>query len=175
MVRLQTLSIFVPVMALAACVSAPPPPEPQQAVRPAPAPLPLAAPAAAGNWTERALTPGTWAWRTDPRGAVALYGAVGADAALAVRCDRTAQRMFVSRPAAAGSQMVLRATTGAKAYGARPTGGTPGYMAAELDVRDPQLDALAFSRGRFMIQLDGAPDVIVPAWPELTRVIEECR
>jgi hypothetical protein len=175
MLRSKTLSALAPLAGLAACVSAPPQPEPQQVVRPAPAPPPLAAPAPAANWTERALTPGTWAWRTDPRGAIALYGPVGTDAALVVRCDRTAQRIYVSRPAAGGSQMVLRATTSAKAYGARPTGSTPGYVAAELNTRDPQLDALAFSRGRFMIQLDGAADVIVPAWPELARVIEECR
>lgn len=92
-----------------------------------------------------------------------------------VRCDRAAQRVYISRAAATGSQLTLRATTGAQAYPARPTGATPNYLAAELGTRDPQLDALAFSRGRFMVQLDGAPDVIVPSWPELTRVIEECR
>jgi hypothetical protein len=174
MLPLKALSALAPLAVLGACVSAPPQPEPQQVVRPAPPPpLPAAAPVA--NWTERALTPGTWMWRTDPRGAVALYGPVGTDAALVVRCDRAAQRFYVSRPATAGSQMTLRATTGAKAYVARPTGATPGYVAAELTTRDPQLDALAFSRGRFMIQLDGAADVIVPAWPELARVIEECR
>jgi hypothetical protein len=173
MLRSKALTILVPVSALTACVSAPPEPAPPQVVRPAPAPLPAPAPVA--NWVDRALAPGTWAWRTDTRGAIALYGPVGTEAALVVRCDRAAQRIYVSRPASGGTQMVLRATTGAQAYPARPTGGTPSYIAAELGVRDPQLDAIAFSRGRFMVQLDGAADVIVPAWPELARVIEECR
>lgn len=175
MLRMRTIFVLTPVAALAACVSAPPAPQapPPQIVRPAPAPQPAPAPAA--NWVDRPLTPGTWAWRTDARGAVALYGAVGQEAALVVRCDRAAQRIYVSRAAATAGQMVLRATTGAQAYAARPTGGTPPYVAAELGVRDPQLDALAFSRGRFMVQLAGAADVIVPSWPELTRVIEECR
>jgi len=166
---------FIAPLALAACVSAPPAPSPPptQIVRPAPAPLPQPAPAA--NWADRALTPGVWGWRTDARGAVAMFGLPGADAALVVRCDRAAQRVFVSRPASSGSQMVLRATTGLQAYPARPTGGTPPYVAAELAARDPQLDAIAFSRGRFMVSLDGAADVIAPSWPELTRVIEECR
>lgn len=162
-------------LALTACVSAPPAPPPQQVVRPAPAPAPLPLPAPAANWVDRALTPGVWGWRADARGAVALYGTPGADAVLVVRCDRAAQRVFVSRPAVSGSQMVLRATTGMQAYPARPAGGTPPYVAAELAARDPQLDALAFSRGRFMVSLDGAADVIAPSWPELTRVIEECR
>ncbi len=175
MLQMRTITVLTSVAALAACVSAPPapPPAPPQIVRPAPPPV--TAPAPVANWVDRALTPGTWVWRTDARGAVALYGAVGAEAALVVRCDRAAQRVYVSRPGLAAAQMVLRATTGAQAYVARPTGGTPPYVAAELGARDPQLDALAFSRGRFMVQLAGVADVIVPSWPELTRVVEECR
>jgi hypothetical protein len=181
MLPLRNLLVLFPAVgALAACVGpppAPPPPPPQKIARPASAsaPAPLAAPAPAANWVDRALTPGTWAWRTDARGAVALYGPVGTEAAVVVRCDKAAQRVYVSRPAAGGSQMVLRATTGAQAYPARPTGGTPPYVAAELAANDRQLDAIAFSRGRFMVQLDGAADAIVPSWPELARVIEECR
>jgi hypothetical protein len=175
MLQKRKITVLLPVAALAACVSAPPAPQspPPQIVRPAPPPLPAPAPAA--NWVDRALTPGMWVWRADARGAVALYGPAGLEATLVVRCDRAVQRVFISRAGSTGSQMVLRATTGMQAYAARPTGGTPSYVAAELGVRDPQLDALAFSRGRFMVQLDGAADVIVPAWPELTRVIEECR
>ena len=71
--------------------------------------------------------------------------------------------------------MTLRSTNGAKAYDALPTSGPPSYVAAELTARDPQLDALAFSRGRILIGLDGAGDLILPIWPEFTRVVEDCR
>lgn len=71
--------------------------------------------------------------------------------------------------------MTLRSTNGAKAYDAVPTGGTPPYVTAEIAARDPQLDSMAFSRGRILIGLAGAPDLIMPIWPEFTRVVEDCR
>ena len=71
--------------------------------------------------------------------------------------------------------MTLRSTNGAKSYDARPTGSQPPYVAAEVAASDPQLDAMAFSRGRILIALDGASDVILPIWPEFTRVVEDCR
>ena len=37
------------------------------------------------------------------------------------------------------------------------------------------LDAMAFSRGRFAIDVNGLPSLYLPAWPEVGRVIEDCR
>ena len=44
-----------------------------------------------------------------------------------------------------------------------------------LAVRDPLLDAMAFSRGRFMLEVAGFPALYLPAWAEVGRVIEDCR
>ena len=44
-----------------------------------------------------------------------------------------------------------------------------------FNVRDPLLDAMAFSRGRFMVEMGGAQTLVLPAWSELGRVIEDCR
>jgi len=124
-------------------------------------------PAPATDWVDRALTPGRWSYA----GGVATYGAPGSGV-LTMRCDRDAQQIEVSRPGEAAGPMTLRATTGARAYQAVVNGGR---AVASLGIRDPQLDALAFSRGRFLVGLAGAADVIVPTWPEVTRVIEDCR
>lgn len=179
MLRFRPVTVLLPAMALAGCVGrapAPPPPPSPAPVTPAPPRPPAPAPApSATAWTDLPLTPGTWVWRTDARGAVALFGREGQEAALVVRCDRAAQRIYVSRPGTLAGPMTLRATTGAQSYAAQPTGGSPPYVAAKLGVRDPQLDALAFSRGRFLVGLQGQADVIAPAWPEFARVIEECR
>ena len=43
-----------------------------------------------------------------------------------------------------------------------------------FEARDPLLDAIAFSRGRFVLQGGGA-ELVLPAWPELSRAIEDCR
>lgn len=165
-------------LALVACVSAPAPrapvaPPPKPVVRPAPPPVVAPVPNLA--WVDRPLTPGTWTYAEDARGGLALYGVPGANAALVIRCDRAAARVYVSKPGTVGGTMVLRATTGAQSYRALPTAGTPPYVAAEFAPRDPQLDAITFSRGRFMVTLDGTTDAIVPTWPEVSRVIEDCR
>jgi len=44
-----------------------------------------------------------------------------------------------------------------------------------LSARDPLLDAIAFSRGRFALEAAGLETLYLPAWPELSRVIEDCR
>lgn len=173
--RFNLIALF----ALAGCVGAPPSPAPPREQSVPPLPVPAAPsppqPASETSWIDRALTPGTWVWKSDARGAVAFYGPVGMDAVLAIRCNRGARRIYISRPAASGSQITLRATTGIRAYPARPTGGMPPYVVADLAADDPQLDTIAFSRGRFMVSLAGAPDVIAPSWPEAARLIEECR
>jgi hypothetical protein len=48
-------------------------------------------------------------------------------------------------------------------------------MGVRLPVSDLLLDQMAFSRGRFLVAVEGGPWLIVPAWPEFGRVIEDCR
>jgi hypothetical protein len=158
----------------------PPPPRPVAVVTPAPKPLPApAAPALAANWQDWPLTPGDWAYRRDARGSVALFGPVNGDALFLARCDVSAKRIFLSRAGrlAAGNSatMTIRTTSSLKSYAVQNNGDAPPYVAAALPVSDPQLDAMAFSRGRFIISVNGAADVVIPNWPELARVIEDCR
>jgi hypothetical protein len=40
---------------------------------------------------------------------------------------------------------------------------------------DPLLDAMAFSRGRVGLSALSLPTLIVPAWAEVARVVEDCR
>jgi hypothetical protein len=40
---------------------------------------------------------------------------------------------------------------------------------------DAALDWIAFSRGRFVVAATGMPLLVLPAWPEPARVIEDCR
>jgi hypothetical protein len=104
-----------------------------------------------------------------------MFGTAGNNALFTLRCDRTAQRIYASRAGAVAAKMTLRSTTGARVYDALPTGAQPPYLATALTPQDLQLDALAFSRGRILIGLDGADDLILPIWPEFTRVVEDCR
>jgi hypothetical protein len=52
---------------------------------------------------------------------------------------------------------------------------TTGLLTAELAAFDNLFDALAFSRGRFSVTAAGGAPLVLPAWPEPARAIEDCR
>lgn len=54
-------------------------------------------------------------------------------------------------------------------------GGPLPTIVARIPARDPLLDAMAFSRGRFAVEVSALPTLYVPAYPEVTRAIEDCR
>lgn len=163
----------------------PAPPAPPPAARsPAPLPAPLPNPqptprpaAATSDWRDWPLTPGDWAYRQDARGSIALYGPRGADADFTIRCDRLAGQIFLSRKGAAvgTAPMTVRTSSSLRSLTSQPTGGTLAYMATALSPRDPLLDAMGFSRGRFVVEQPGLPTLVIPAWAELPRVVEDCR
>ncbi len=179
--RAIALASLVIAFGLFACTERP---EPRPRVATAPPPLPVVTPtpppvATSGNWENWPATPGDWAYRQDARGSLALFGAPGSDALFLVRCDARARKIFASRsgafPAGESGRMTIRATTGLQTYPVSNTDGTTPYIAAEMQPMDRHLDAMAFSRGRFLVSVKGSTDLVIPAWPELTRVIEDCR
>jgi hypothetical protein len=48
-------------------------------------------------------------------------------------------------------------------------------LSADLSSYDSLLDSMASSRGRFVVSVAGQPALVVPPWPEVARVIEDCR
>ena len=46
---------------------------------------------------------------------------------------------------------------------------------ARLRADDRLLDAMALSKGRFAVEVDGMTALYLPSWAEVTRVIEDCR
>lgn len=87
--------------------------------------------------------------------------------------------MFLSRsgnfPDGVTGVMTIRASTALKAFPASNSNETPPYVAAAVPVTEPHLDAMAFSRGKFLVAVKGAADLIIPTWPEFARVVEDCR
>ncbi|HWK41674.1 MAG TPA: hypothetical protein VNR60_07045 [Croceibacterium sp.] len=165
--------------ALAACVPAPqqtpaptpaPAPAPAPAPSPAPAPLPQQAPPFAGHWMDAPVTPGDWTYA----GGAARFGNSGATPQLTLRCDRPSGSVEIVRSGsvASPSPMVIRTETAERSVNA--SAGQEG-MTARIPARDSLLDAMAFSRGRFSVEVGELPALLVPAWPEVTRVIEDCR
>ena len=105
------------------------------------------------------LTPGNWTYFPTATGSESRYGAH-----LILRCDRINRTVTIERP---GAPAALSIATSSAAR-TLPAGG-------RLFARDSLLDAIAFSRGRFLVSGGAAPVLAVPSWPEAARSIEDCR
>lgn len=168
--RILVLSLS---LAVAGCV-APSSPAPKPAPPPTPTPAPAPAPAPvirSGDWRDWPLTPGDWSYRHNGAVTEAAYGQPGAMPLLVMQCARGAQQIRVTW-ATAGAGPVLVRTSYSEVP--RAAGRTEAGLAITFTPRDALLDQMAFSRGRFMLTANGQ-ELIVPAWPEVARVIEDCR
>ncbi|HET9429262.1 MAG TPA: hypothetical protein VFO69_12965 [Allosphingosinicella sp.] len=145
---------------------APTPPPSQPQARP-PAPLPPPAPV---QWEDSPLSAGDWTYRTDGASSAATFGA-GSAASFTIRCE-PGRRVALALSGAARSPLTIRTSYGDRSLAAEPG---PGALVATLPSSDMLLDQIAFSRGRFAVEAQGSGRLILPAWPETARVIEDCR
>jgi hypothetical protein len=111
---------------------------------------------------------------------VAAFGASGASRpAFTVRCDRQVRTISLNRslsaPPAQPGAMKLVTTFGDGQWPAAAPDPAQPLLTARIAATDPMLDKLAYSLGRVMIETSGAATLILPAWPEVARVIEDCR
>ena len=167
---------LVSMLALSAYVSPPPPPAPKTVSGPPRAAAMAPAPALTGDVNDWPLTPGDWTYSRDSRGSVGQFGASGRRAMLSLRCDMQTRRVTLLREASAPAQhMVIRTSSMTKQLPAQLTGGTLAYVAAEIMSNDPILDAMAFSRGRILVEAEGQQPVILPSWAEIAHIVEDCR
>lgn len=164
---------------MAGSCATPPRPAP---VTPRPVPVAVPSPTAtpaplASDWRDWPVAPGDWVYRQDSRGSIAYYGVVGTDALLTLRCDKAAVQVYLSKrdTGGTGAAVTVRTTSAVRALTTQPTGNGQPYVAVALGARDGLLDAIAFSRGRFVVEQAGQAPLVVPAWAEIGRVIEDCR
>lgn len=173
--HMRLLSVLLVLTGLAACSRpAPPASEPPPIVAPPPRVVPVPSPYV-GDWRDWPLTPGTWIYRHDARGSLALFGQPGQTAEVTLRCDTAARAIYLARRGAVPAAMTVRTTTLTRALSTQATGGTPPYVAATLTPTDGLLDAMGFSRGRFILELPGATPLVIPAYAEVLRTVEDCR
>ena len=160
--------------AVAACVpraETPPPPP-----APAPAPPPPAPPPPAADWRDVPLTPGDWNYRGDGGSTGALFGPANGEAHFTVRCDRARRQILLSRAGRSdATAMTIRTSFGARAFPVTAETAPLPHVSTTVPASDRFLDSMVFSRGRFTVELAGAPMLVIPAWPEPARVIEDCR
>lgn len=165
-----SISIAV-LLLLAGCATPGPAPivKPAPVVTPAPPPTPAPAPLAA-DWNDWPYTAGDWRYLQQPGSSAASFGA-GMEARLTLRCDHFTHRVqFIGVLDAA---VTVRTTSMTRTIAPTRVAGNPPY-AVMLAANDPLLDAIAFSRGRFVVEQGGQP-LVLPPYAEVGRVIEDCR
>jgi hypothetical protein len=129
------------------------------------------------DWRDAAQTAGTWTWSLKAGRSTAEFAAQGAAPLASLVCDRTSRRVLLARSGSGEGHvaLALTTTTGTRPLLSEPLLSTAGWLTVPLRPSDPILDAMAFSRGRFALEAAGQPTLYLPAWPELSRVIEDCR
>lgn len=164
---------------LTGCVpQAAPPPVRQPAPPPAtpvvaPPPKPLAA-----DWRDWPVTPGNWRYETVQ--VIARYSAPDGSTLLTLACDRPAARIILRRPAPSpATALTIRTTSVSRTVPVQsraPAGASAMVMVeGSLPANDRLLDAMAFSRGSFTVEQAGQPPLVIPAWAEVGRVVQDCR
>lgn len=170
------LLILAGAACLTACVpqaDAPPPP-----VQDAPAPPPAAPPPPpppSANWQDIALTPGDWSYGREAYGTTAArFGAAETESLFIVRCEPSRQVRLSVEGRTTGA-MTLRTSFGARSLPLTVQAQPIAYSSATIAATDPLLDNMAFSRGRFTVEVPGSATLVLPAWAEVARVVEDCR
>lgn len=96
-----------------------------------------------------------------------------------VRCDLGARSVAVGRATGGtpegSAMMTIRTSFSTLQWPAQPAADASRGWEAVRGSGDAGLDQIAFSRGRFTIELPGAPPLVLPTWAEPVRVIEDCR
>jgi len=177
---MRRLALLAP-LALAACV----PPAPETTPTPAPSPAPSAAPTRAPvappppapqaftAWVDAPATPGDWHYRTAGADRVAEFRSPAGGQIFQMVCNpaRNLTLTVIARAPGANA-LTIRTEHGDRAVNA--SGGATS-VSAVMAASDPLLDWIAFSKGRFAVEVAGGPQLFLPAYPEITRVIEDCR
>jgi hypothetical protein len=176
---MRTLLTIGAAAVLAGCIpSAPPPvaPAPRPTPTSTPTPTPVT-PALTGDWRDWPLTSGDWSYREDGPGSVALFGLPNAEARFSIRCDEAARQVVLSRAgnASGNGAMTIRTTSLTRMVPSQAAGGAAPHMIVALTPRDSLLDAMGYSRGRFIVEQPGLPTLVIPAYAEIERVTEDCR
>jgi hypothetical protein len=161
---------------LASCASPSPPPQPIPRPRPTYTPPPSRVEPPLG-WRDVPITPGNWRWSRIGGASSARFAEGPSGAALEFRCDRATSAVLLIRAGAASERVSLIVTTtnSTRALTAQPLGGPQPAIVVSLPVHDPLLDSIIFSRGRFAVEARGFAPIFVPTWPEIARVVEDCR
>jgi hypothetical protein len=123
-------------------------------------------------------TPGDWSYTDQGALTYAAYGIDPAHPLFGLRCDEASHMVSLGRTSASAQPLPMKVLTETvtRLFSAAPLqAGDNHIVRAQLPAGDSFLDAMALSKGRFAVEVTGEPTLYLPSWPEVTRVIEDCR
>ena len=118
---------------------------------------------------------GSWSYAATPGGSEAKFASTSGFPQLWMKCTRATRRISIARVASAAAPFVNVWTSSQERSVPSAFNPAAGRLTIELAAFDPLLDAIASSRGRVGFAVGAQPPLVLPPWPEVSRVIEDCR
>jgi hypothetical protein len=118
---------------------------------------------------------GNWSWAQTTDGSEATFNDAYAHPQLTIHCTRATRRVSINKPASSAAQYTGVWTSSQTRNLPASFDSKTAQLSAQLAAFDPLLDAIATSRGRIGFTVSGTPALVVPAWAEIARVVEDCR
>ena len=144
------------------------------ALAPAPA-IAAQAVAPAVDFSTARIAPGSWTYQATSAGSAARFVDSTGTARLVLECTRATRRVTVSRTSATPAPSIFLWTSSAARSLPVRFEANAMRVTAQLPAFDNLLDGIAFSRGRIAVATTVPEVLVVPAWPEPARTIEDCR
>ena len=135
----------------------------------------LQAQAAMPDLTTATPVAGSWSYATTTDGSEATFGTTLTLSQLTIHCTKATRRIAISRPASAAAPFLNVWTSSQQRQLAASFNPLTNRITADLAAYDSLLDVIVFSRGRFGVAVSNSPVLVVPAWAEPARVVEDCR
>jgi hypothetical protein len=118
---------------------------------------------------------GNWTYSPLAGGSQAVFLNAAAQPQLTISCARATRQVTIAKTATGAAPFLNVWSTSQTRNIPASYNPATGLLSTTIGAYDPLLDAIAFSRGRFAIGASGQPALVLPAWPEVARVVEDCR
>nr|NUR37724.1 hypothetical protein [Sphingomonas sp.] len=118
---------------------------------------------------------GKWTYSATADGSEASFVNASAAPQLWLHCARATRRVSIAKSATAAAPVLNVWTSSLTQSVASSFNPGTGRLTIDLAAADPLLDAISTSRGRIAFSVAGQPPLVLPAWAEAARVIEDCR
>ena len=136
---------------------------------------PLAAQAPIADLTYAPPIAGSWSYAATADGSEARFADSANNPQLWIHCTRATRQLSIAKPASAAAPFLNVWTSSMTRSVPSSYNPAPRRLTIQLVASDPLLDAIASSRGRIGFSAGAESPLVLPPWPEATRVIEECR